>query len=87
MMDETTPLPPQPGLEHPSEPWQDHAQPQPGLDNESGLVARAGIPRDPDDPGQWSDAGLEPAMKVHLQARIDQCFDREAIRAVSAEWL
>ncbi|MDI1282761.1 MAG: phosphotransferase [Reyranella sp.] len=33
-------------------------------------------PRDPDDPGQWSDAGLEPAMKVHLQARIDQCFER-----------
>ena len=44
-------------------------------------------PRDPDDRGQWSDAGLEPAMKVHLQARIDQCFDREAIRAIRAEWL
>lgn len=44
-------------------------------------------PRDPDDPGQWSDAGLEPAMKVHLQNRIDQCFDREAIRAIRAEWL
>jgi aminoglycoside phosphotransferase (APT) family kinase protein len=44
-------------------------------------------PRDPDDPGQWSDAGLEPAMKVHLQARIDQCFDRESIRAIRAEWL
>jgi hypothetical protein len=44
-------------------------------------------PRDPNDPGQWSDSGLEPAMKVHLQARIDQCFDREAIRAIRAEWL
>ena len=44
-------------------------------------------PRDPDDPGQWSDAGLEPAMKAHLQARIDQCFDRESIRAIRAEWL
>ncbi len=44
-------------------------------------------PRDPDDPGQWSDAGLEPAMKVHLQNRIDQCFDRDAIRAIRAEWL
>lgn len=44
-------------------------------------------PRDPGDPGQWSDAGLEPAMQVHLQARIDQCFDREAIRAIRAEWL
>ncbi len=44
-------------------------------------------PRDPGDPGQWSDAGLEPAMKVHLQARIDQCFDRDAIRRIRAEWL
>ena len=44
-------------------------------------------PRDPNDPGQWSDAGLEPAMKVHLQARIDQCFDRDAICAIRAEWL
>ena len=34
-----------------------------------------------------SDAGLEPAMKVHLQARIDQCFDRDSIRALRAEWL
>jgi aminoglycoside phosphotransferase (APT) family kinase protein len=44
-------------------------------------------PRDPSDPGQWSDAGLEPAMKAHLQARIDQCFERETIRAIRAEWL
>ena len=44
-------------------------------------------PRDPSDPSQWSDAGLEPAMKVHLQARIDQCFDRDSIRALRAEWL
>ncbi len=44
-------------------------------------------PRDPSDPSQWSDAGLEPAMKVHLQARIDQCFDRGSIRALRAEWL
>lgn len=44
-------------------------------------------PRDPDDPGQWSDAGLDPAMKLHLQARIDQCFDRAIIRAIRAEWL
>ncbi len=44
-------------------------------------------PRDPDDAGQWSDAGLEPAMKVHLQARIDQCLGRDAIRAIRAEWL
>ena len=44
-------------------------------------------PRDPADPSQWSDAGLERAMKVHLQARIDQCFDRGSIRALRAEWL
>ncbi len=44
-------------------------------------------PRDPSDPGQWSDAGLEPAMKAHLQARIAQCFDRELIRAIRADWL
>ena len=31
-------------------------------------------PRDPADPTQWSDAGLEPAMKAHIDARIDQCF-------------
>ncbi|MSP76586.1 MAG: aminoglycoside phosphotransferase [Rhodospirillaceae bacterium] len=44
-------------------------------------------PRDPDDAGQWSDAGLEPAMKAHLQARIDQCFGRDQVRAIRAEWL
>ncbi len=44
-------------------------------------------PRDPSDPSQWSDAGLEPAMKVHLRARIDQCFDRDPIRTLRAEWL
>ena len=43
--------------------------------------------RDPDDPGQWSDAGLEPAMRVHLKARIDQCLARDSIRAFRAEWL
>ena len=43
--------------------------------------------RDPSDPSQWSDAGLEPAMKVHLRARIGQCFDRDSIRALRAEWL
>ena len=44
-------------------------------------------PRDPGDPGRWSDAGLEPAMKAHLQARIDQCLGRDQIRAIRAEWL
>jgi aminoglycoside phosphotransferase (APT) family kinase protein len=44
-------------------------------------------PRDPADPGQWSDAGLEPAMKAHIDARIDQCFQRDTIRSIRAEWL
>ena len=43
-------------------------------------------PRDPADPTQWSDAGLEPAMKAHIDARIDQCFRRETIRSIRAEW-
>jgi hypothetical protein len=44
-------------------------------------------PRDPADPAQWSDAGLELAMKAHIDARIDQCFRRDTIRAIRAEWL
>jgi hypothetical protein len=48
---------------------------------------QTGQARDPDDPGQWSDAGLEPAMRAHLKSRIEQCFDRETIRAIRAEWL
>ena len=43
--------------------------------------------RDPSDPGQWSDAGLEPRMKAHIDAAIDRCFDRDFVRAVRAEWL
>ena len=44
-------------------------------------------PRDPSDPGHWSDAGLEPRMKAHIDAAIDRCFDRDFVRAVRAEWL
>jgi aminoglycoside phosphotransferase (APT) family kinase protein len=44
-------------------------------------------PRDPSDPGQWSDAGLEPAMKAHIDTRIDRCFDRDTIVAIRSEWL
>jgi aminoglycoside phosphotransferase len=44
-------------------------------------------PRDPADPTQWSDAGLEPAMKAHIDARIDQCFRRETIRSIRSEWM
>jgi aminoglycoside phosphotransferase (APT) family kinase protein len=44
-------------------------------------------PRDLSDPGQWSDAGLEPRMKQHIDSRIDRCFDRDVIRGIRAEWL
>jgi aminoglycoside phosphotransferase (APT) family kinase protein len=44
-------------------------------------------PRDPADPAQWSDAGLAPAMKAHIDARIDQCFRRETIQSIRAEWM
>ncbi|MBI3198757.1 MAG: aminoglycoside phosphotransferase [Rhodospirillales bacterium] len=43
--------------------------------------------RNPADPSQWSDAGLEPRMKAHVDARIDQCFDRDMIRQIRSEWL
>jgi hypothetical protein len=42
---------------------------------------------DPADPTQWSDAGLAPAMKAHLDARIDQCFRRETIQSIRSEWM
>jgi aminoglycoside phosphotransferase (APT) family kinase protein len=44
-------------------------------------------PRDPGDPTQWSDAGLEPPMKAHIDRRIDQCFARDTIQSIRAEWL
>lgn len=44
-------------------------------------------PRDPSDPGQWSDAGLDLRMKAHIDSGIDRCFDRDFVRAVRAEWL
>ena len=44
-------------------------------------------PRDPADPTQWSDAGLAPAMKAHIDACIDQCFQRDTIRSIRAEWM
>jgi len=43
--------------------------------------------RDPADPTQWSDAGLEPSMKAHIDARIDQCFRRDTIHSIRAEWM
>ena len=44
-------------------------------------------PRDPSDPTQWSDVGLEPSMKAHIDQRIDQCFRRDTIQSIRAEWM
>jgi aminoglycoside phosphotransferase (APT) family kinase protein len=44
-------------------------------------------PRDTSNPTQWSDAGLDPKMKRHIDSRIDYCFDRETIRGIRSEWL
>jgi aminoglycoside phosphotransferase (APT) family kinase protein len=44
-------------------------------------------PRDPANTTQWSDAGLDPKMKRHIDVRIDQCFERETIRSIRAEWI
>jgi aminoglycoside phosphotransferase (APT) family kinase protein len=44
-------------------------------------------PRDPANTTQWSDAGLDHKMKRHIDARIDQCFERGTIRSIRSEWL
>jgi hypothetical protein len=44
-------------------------------------------PRDPSNPTQWSDSGLDHKMKRHIDARIDQFFTREAIGFIRSEWL
>jgi aminoglycoside phosphotransferase (APT) family kinase protein len=41
-------------------------------------------PRDPSNPAQWSDAGLEPRMKAHIDARIDECFSPSVVRSIRA---
>jgi len=43
-------------------------------------------PRDPSNPSQWSDAGLDAGMKTHIDSRIDECFSPDTIRAIRAEW-
>ncbi len=43
--------------------------------------------RDPSNPSQWSDAGLDQRMQAHIDARIDQCFTRTTIREIRREWL
>jgi aminoglycoside phosphotransferase len=44
-------------------------------------------PRDPGNTTQWSDMGLDPKMKRHIDARIDQCFDLTMIKSIKSEWL
>ena len=44
-------------------------------------------PRDPANTTQWSDQGLDPKMKRHIDARIDQCFDLATMKSIRAEWL
>jgi aminoglycoside phosphotransferase (APT) family kinase protein len=39
-------------------------------------------PRDPSNSSQWSDAGLDPRMKAHIDARIDECFSPSVIREI-----
>ena len=46
-----------------------------------------GSPRDPSNPTQWSDAGLDPKMKRHIAGRIAHCFERETIHGIRSEWL
>ncbi len=43
-------------------------------------------PRDPANTTQWSDAGLDPQMKRHIDACIDHCFSREVIKSIRSEW-
>jgi hypothetical protein len=44
-------------------------------------------PRDPSNPGQWSAAGMDPAMRAGSDAGIDHCFRRETIWAIREEWM
>ncbi|MGE5150186.1 MAG: hypothetical protein ACM3II_08705, partial [Rhodospirillaceae bacterium] len=39
-------------------------------------------PRDPLNPSQWSDAGLDQRMKAHINARIDECFSPSVVREI-----
>ena len=49
--------------------------------------AETRAPRDSANTTQWSDSGLDPKMKRHIDARVDQCFEREMIRRIRAEWI
>jgi len=48
--------------------------------------AQTRAPRDPSDPTQWSDAGLDHKMKGHIDAVIDRCFGRDFILGVRSSW-
>lgn len=43
-------------------------------------------PRDPDDPGQWSDSGLEPHLRLRKRALIADYFRPATLRSFLAEW-
>jgi aminoglycoside phosphotransferase (APT) family kinase protein len=43
-------------------------------------------PHNPFDPSQWSDSGLDPKMKRHIEACIDRCFSLDFVREVRSEW-
>ena len=43
--------------------------------------------RDPKNTSQWSDAGLDPKMKRHIDGTVDRCFSPDFIREVRAEWI
>ena len=44
-------------------------------------------PRDAADPAQWSDAGLDPAMRAHIDRCIDRCFAAGMVREICAGFL
>ncbi len=43
-------------------------------------------PRDPANTSQWSDGGLDPTMRTHIDSRIDYCFRRDTIQSIREEW-
>ena len=53
---------------HPMEPWQDHQQPE--TDMETGLVAKAGAPREPDEPAPVSKDGIIEALRTVYDPEI-----------------
>jgi len=56
-----------PELSHAPEPWNDHGS---GEEMQTGLVARAGEPKDPDDPAAVSRDGVIEALKTVFDPEI-----------------